>query len=108
MRKIFVQILIILGVIVLAGFILGAFIGEHVTSCTELDCSCRGQTEISCNSCEMKNPLFISGFVNVNKLCKGKEILTCQDGTPVKRRFENLGECRNTLAFFELVLEYIE
>ncbi|OGJ22211.1 hypothetical protein A3K73_06445 [Candidatus Pacearchaeota archaeon RBG_13_36_9] len=107
MNKYF-YVLFILVAAVIIGFVAGAFLNSGITACTEMSCLCEKDGEISCNSCSSEDMLFAWGVVNVAKVCSAKEILICKSNEYVSRRYDETGECRTEVKWFDFVLHYVE
>jgi len=91
--------LIVVLVIIIVGLVIPLFLPE-ATSCTKIGCTClRGEDkikltgEIPCNSCSSLKSMFGFYFINIAKVCDGREIINCDvENYPVVRiDFDNCG-----------------
>ena len=100
--KILVTIATIIVALIALGFILG--LGEGPVACTEMACGCPiGVEEQPCNSCGQHDPVFRLWVFNINKVCRGKEILLCDGDSPTPVQYGHRFEwdtCNYEVSFF--------
>ncbi|MBU0760137.1 MAG: hypothetical protein KJ600_01120 [Nanoarchaeota archaeon] len=89
----------ILGVIIVLTLLFN-FISGFSASCTLIGCPCQNWVEIPgtpsgnitgerpCNTCTLANPVFVSILFNVVRHCEYKEIIICEDGESVGKRYD--------------------
>lgn len=98
-----ILISVILFLILLIGFIFAQFI-QPVTFCTEKLCyPDEPYAEIACNSCEISQPIFVTGIINIVKFCQGNDILVFENSLHIsdKDRVEiDYNSCEYKIKFF--------
>ena len=96
-------ILVIIGTIIILGFVIGGLWPESGTECTKMACHCDLQevplTEFPCNSCGVIDPIFVTGIFNIVRECSGREIVICEDYKDVGTRFDIGGSCDFKIRF---------
>ena len=97
-------ILVIIGIIVILGFVIGGLWPESSALCTEMLCICdksQSDKEIPCNSCAVVDPIFITGIFNIVRECGGREIIICENYQYVRTRLDiDSSSCNYEIRFF--------
>ena len=85
MDKKFLTIGIVI-LILIIGLIIPQFI-ESVTPCTLMMCYPNEPTaEIPCNLCTQSQPIFVTGIINIIKVCKGTDILVFENSVHISEK----------------------
>jgi len=102
-KAVSVVIMSIILIFIIAAFLIGFYINPYPPVCTEKYCECVDNGEFFCNSCSIENPVFLSGLVNVYKVCSAKEVIVC---TSEERRVrvDEEGGCEYKGEFFKFVV----